>query len=598
MSLSGANFGFDCILVRGLLGLTLLGTLTGCGADLGVLHPDTVLFNGKIVTVDEDFSIAEAVAIKGGKFIAVGSNARIRSLAGNSTEVVDLEGRTVLPGFNDPHVHFAHTLGFVEDEWATRFRSTKSIQEMLAVVQEKIDQTPAGELVWFFLGPGSPDRLEEGRYPNRRDLDPISPQHPVFLEYGGAGSNASANSLALRQAGITRRTPQPSTQSLIGEIMKDASGEPTGVLLGRGAVALAHRVLVRHSTDTLVKTIQHAAGMVLPYGITTVGDPNTNVSGLRDNQTWVQAYQRLSARGDLTVRVNSVMRLPIPIQSTDEILEWLDHLLYDPGFGNDTLHFGQFKIVVYDSSPSYQVPRENVKKVIKAVHRAGWQLYIHVGGGESYDLAIEGLEEAHREFPRQDARHIITHARFPTDRTLEVLSRYGIMVEPQTGNFYTMSDDYEERMADPDRPAYGPAPLRTYLDRGVTVMTGSDQGPVGPLFTIFEAVNRLRSSGKVINPEERITLKEAIRAVTITPAYSTFQEDLKGSIEVGKLADLVVLGRDILTVPSVEIKDIPVMRTMIGGQFVYSNPDPDPNQKVEYWYPTRGYRAVLDIPGS
>ncbi len=145
---------------RGLLGLALLGTLTGCGTDLGVLHPDTVLLNGKIVTVDEDFSIAEAVAIQGGKFIAVGSNTQIRSLAGDSTEVVDLEGRTVLPGFNDPHVHFAHTLGFEEDEWATKFRNTKSIQEILAVVQEKIDQTPAGELVWFFLGPARPGQVQ------------------------------------------------------------------------------------------------------------------------------------------------------------------------------------------------------------------------------------------------------------------------------------------------------------------------------------------------------------------------------------------------------------------------------------------------------
>jgi len=366
--------------VRGLLGLAVLGILTGCGADLGILHPDTVLFNGKIVTVDDDFSIAEAVAVKGGKFIAVGSNAEIRGLAGDRTEMVDLEGTTVLPGFNDPHLHFAHSLGFVADELTQKFRSSTSIQEILAMVQEKIEQTPAGELVWFFLGPGSPDRLEEGRYPNRRDLDPISPQHPVFLEYGGAGSNASANSLALRKAGITRRTPQPSTQKLIGEIMKDRSGEPTGVLRGRGAVALAHRVLVRHSTDTLVKTIQHASETMVAYGITTIGDPNTNVSGLSDNQTWVQAYQRLSARGDLTVRVNSIMRLPIPIQPTDEILEWLDNLLFDPGFGNETLHFGQFKIVVYDSRPDYQVPRENVKRVIKAVHRAGWQLYIHVGG--------------------------------------------------------------------------------------------------------------------------------------------------------------------------------------------------------------------------
>ena len=118
------------------------------------------------------------------------------------------------------------------------------------------------------------------------------------------------------------------------------------------------------------------------------------------------------------------------------------------------------------------------------------------------------------------------------------------------------------------------------------------------MFTIFEAVNRLRRSGKVINPEERLTVEEAIRAVTITPAYSTFEEDLKGSIEVGKLADLVVLGRDPLTVPPTELKDIPVMRTMVGGEFFYTNPDPDPNQKIEYWYPTRGYRAVLDVPAA
>ncbi len=181
--------------LRGFLGLAVLGILSGCGADLGVLHPDTVLFNGKIVTVDEDFSIAEAVAIKDGKFVAVGSTAQIRNLAGDRTEVFDLEGETVLPGFNDPHLHFAHSLGFEADESTQKFRSSKSIQEILAMVEDKVAQTPPGELVWFFLGPGS-NALEEGRFPNRKDLDPISPEHPVFLEYGGAGSNASANSLA------------------------------------------------------------------------------------------------------------------------------------------------------------------------------------------------------------------------------------------------------------------------------------------------------------------------------------------------------------------------------------------------------------------
>jgi hypothetical protein len=480
------------------------------------------LFNGKIVTVDEDFSIAEAVAIKDGRFVAVGSNSQIRSLAGDRTEMVDLEGRTVLPGFNDPHLHFAHTLGFVVDELSTKYRQASSIGEILAVVQEKVEQTPPGELVWFFLGPSSPSRLEEGRYPNRKDLDPISPQHPVFLEYAGNGANASANSLALKKAGITRRTPQPSTQGLLGEIVKDASGEPTGVFLGRAAASIAHTVLVRHSVETLVETIQNAFEVVLPNGITTIGDPNTNMSNVGENQNWAKAYQRLSSRGELMVRANVIMRLPIVYRPTEGILEWLDDLQFDSGFGNETLHFGQIKISIYDSSGDFKLPREDVKRVIKAVHRSGWRLYIHVGRGESYDLAMEGLEEAYAEFPREDVRHVITHARFPTDKNLEVLKRYGVMVEPQTGRIWGMSDDYEEQNADPDRPAYGPTPLRTYLDHGIRVMTGSDAGrpPTGiPMFTIFEAVNRVRSSGKVINPEERITVEEAIRAVTITPAY-------------------------------------------------------------------------------
>ncbi|MBI2820737.1 MAG: amidohydrolase [Acidobacteria bacterium] len=579
-----------------LAALALFGACARRGDS--ALAPDTVLFNGKIVTVDDNFSIAQAVAIKGDRFVAVGTTDEVKGLAGSRTEMIDLEGQTVLPGFNDPHEHFSHSLGFVEDDLTREFRVSTSIAGILEVVKKKISQTPPGELVWFFLGPGSPNDLKERRYPDRKDLDPISPGHPVFLEYGGSGAAASANSLALKKAGVTRSTPQPFSQSLNGEIIKDASGEPTGVFMGRAAAALPHSMLVEHSVETLAKNIVRASDMVVPYGITTIGDPNTNMASPRDNLNWIRAYQRISASNKPKVRVNCVIRLPIQIRPTSEILTWFDNLPYEPGFGNDTLHFGQIKISVYDSSPTFKTPVADVKQVIKAVHRAGWQLYIHVGGGESFDLAIDGLEEAYKEYPRQDARHIITHARYPTDLTLEVLKRYGVIVEPQTGAIFEMSDDYEKQIADPRRPAYGPTPLKTYLKNEIAVMTGSDQSPIGPMFTIFQAVNRLRKSGKVINPEERLTVEEAIRACTITPAYSTFQENLKGSIEPGKLADLVVLGRDILTVPPVEIKDIPVMRTMMGGQFTYVNPNKDPRQRIEYWYPTRGRRAVLDIPKS
>ena len=173
------------------------------------------------------------------------------------------------------------------------------------------------------------------------------------------------------------------------------------------------------------------------------------------------------------------------------------------------------------------------------------------------------------------------------------------MVDPQPGTLYQRyADDAEQTFQEPGRQSYGPIPLRTYLDRGIPVMISSDQQPVGPMFHIFEAVNRVRRSGKPIVPEEAITVQEAIRATTLTPAYSTFQEELKGSIEPGKLADLVVLGKDILTVPSMEIKNIPILRTMIGGEFVYINPNQDPDQEVEFWDPRIPSYSTMDVPSG
>lgn len=583
-----------------LLGLGSLVAIVGCAGrnDADLLRPDMILHNGKIVTVDKKFSIAQAVAIKSGRFVAVGEDNKIIRLKGSHTEVLDLEGRTVLPGFNDPHEHFTYNLGMVEDEFERRFRKAASVEEIVSLVKERVSRTARGELVWFYLGPASAELLKEKRFPNRHQLDAVAPNNPVLLEFQGAGDYASANSMALAKAGITRSTPQPYSKGMNGEILKDASGEPNGLLLGRGAVSLPHNALVKHSVENLVENIRMSSERAVRYGITTIGDPNTYIAGLPDNVSWVRAYQRVSTRGDAKVRVNCILRVPIQVRPVDEILEWLDNLLYDPGFGNETLHFGQMKLVIFDSTPNFKVPHDDVKKVITAIHRAGWQLFIHARGGEALDLAVEGLDEALKAYPRANSRHIITHAVFPTDKNLEVMKRNGIMVEPQSGALFEMSDDYEQKTANPARSAYGPTPLKTYLKNGIAVMTGSDDGPMGPLFTIFESVTRLRHSGKVINPDERISLEEAIRATTITGAYSTFQEDLKGSIEAGKLADLVVLGRDILTVPPEEIKDIPVMRTMMNGKFVYTNPNKDARQPVEYWFRSGDRTEVLNIAGK
>ena len=545
---------------------------------LDELMPDLVLFNGKIVTVDEDFSIAEAVAIKDGKFVAVGTNAEILALVGKNTEERDLQGQTVLPGFIDPHVHFAHKVGKIDDPIEDMFSQAGSIEEVRRAIQLKVAKTPPGEIIWFSRGVRRASDLQENRWPTRYDLDPVSPDHPVILGFA-ADHVTIVNSKLIEMVGtITKDTPQPHERGFAGEIVKDPdTGEPTGVLREKGATTLARGHFNLYPTETLEENIKRGSEKVVRYGITSLFDPCTNIGKAMDNQPGLQAYQRLSARGELTVRINAMIRMPIRVQTLEENLAFLDSLLFAPGFRNDRLRIGTLKISVDGSG--MRVPEKNVKAIFRAAQKAGWQMYIHLGSGESFDVVTEALEEAYSEFPREDARHVITHARWPSQRNIETLKRYGVLVEPQTGSLYRAADDAEDRIPE---GRYGPIPTRTYLDNGIRVMTGTDQKPIGPLLTIWSSVTRLRRSGKVLQPEQRMTLEEAIRATTIVPAYSTFEENLKGSIEVGKFADLVVLGRDILTVPKEEIRDIPVFMTMIGGQFVYINPNQDPDQEVEY----------------
>ena len=562
------------------------------------LAPERILVNGKIITVDPDFSIAEAVAIRDGKFLAVGSSQQMRSLAGAKTEVVDLGGKSVVPGFNDGHGHVTLTWGRTVKPLESQLREATRIEDVIRILREAAEELPPGQLLFADRGVVSPSQFEENRWPNRWDLDRVAENRPILLAVGIAGTNVISNSRLMAQLGIDRRTPQPYSQGLQGEIVKDERGEPTGVFLGWAGQGLIRQSIQLYPTDVQAENIKRAALEMVRYGITTVGDPNTTVAGTQDNIPFIRAYEQLESRGELLVRVNCIPRIPLLTVPVQECIRYIDELPYAPGFHTDRLLLRQVKLVVNSSTSDFELPHDDVKAVVKAVHRSGWQLFIHVGGGEAFDVALQAIDEAYQEFPEGPTRHIITHARNPTEQNLEILARWGVVVDPQPGSLYNMADNAEADFQEPGRPAFGPLPLRTYLDRGIPLMISSDQQPVGPLFHIFEAVNRVRRSGKPILPEEAITVEEALRAATWTPAYSTFQEDLKGSIEPGKLADLVVLGRDLLTVPPDEIKDIPVLQTMVGGEFVYTNPDSSPEQKVEYWYPLSQLKTVLEVPAN
>ena len=564
----------------------LLLIWAGCAAEVpDVLAPDLVLYNGHIVTVDEDFSIVQAVAIKEGHFIAVGSDAQILPLAAVRTEKVDLEGKTVLPGFHDSHVHLAHRVSEPAEPLIQSLNEARSIAEIVDVVGRKVAATPPGELVWIPRGPRL-EQIEERRWPTRHDLDPVSPRNPVIIALGGDQANV-ANTLALAAAKIDRNTRQPYQEGLFGEFLLDPrTGQPTGVATGFAAF---HRLRegalsiwpVEKLEPNIARTLKED---ILPKGITSLSDPLTS----SENQPTQHAYQRLArSREGLPVRINLMVRIPVRAYSTEDSLELIDGLLFDPPLRSDFLRIGTFKLSL--DKGSYVVPAEGATQVLIDGHRRGWQLYVHIRAPEAFDYASKALEAAFELHPREDARHVFTHIPYPTEANLETMKRLGIIADLQVASIYHLADDAEENdSVNPERPDRGPLPVATYRDAGIAVILSSDNSPIGPLFAVWEAVNRVRKSGKVYQPEERLTLEEAIRAITITSAWAFFEDDLKGSIEAGKFADLVVLGRDILSVDPLEIKDIPVLMTMTHGRFVYVNPDQDPEQKVDYLrYPVR-----------
>ena len=565
--------------------------LAQCRSEIpSALAPDMVLSNGKIVTVDQDFSIAQAVAIKDGLLVAVGSDDAVLALAGSETERMDLEGRTVLPGFNDSHLHLSWPVGEPPDLAIQQLGKARSIEEIVEVVRQKVAVTPPGELVWMPGGVARVEQIKEKRWPSRHDLDPVSPENPVIVIFS-ADHVYVTNSLGLSRAGINRRSVQPHTQGLFGEFITDRRGDPTGVLTGRAAARILRVALNVWSTEELEENMGRAIMTdVIPYGITSLSDPQNGGSPPKPVQ---HAYQRLlNGPKGLPARINLMIRLPVRSLSTQDTLDLINSLIYAPPLENDFFRVGTFKVALDKGRPGqspYIVPEERGKNALIEAHRKGWQLYVHITTPQTFDYACEALEEAYELYPREDARHIFTHINQPTQANIETMKRLGIIADLQVNSIYHAADDAEERyQVNPERPDLGPRPVATYRDAGIPVILSSDQAPVGPLFTIFEAVNRVRKSGKVFRPEERLTLEQAIRAVTVKSAWAFFQDDVKGSIEVGKYADLVVLARDILAIDPLGIKDIPVLMTMTNGKFVYINSNQDPQQKVEYFrYPAR-----------
>lgn len=564
-----------------------IATLVAAGAARGeTLAPDAVYYNGKIVTVNQELDVVEAVAIREGWFVAVGSSEDVRALASEQTRLVDLRGKTVLPGFYDNHIHLGPDRslqpwegGFLPavPEWC---RGVDTMEKLMDALRKQVAVTPKGD--WIRGALTRPD-WPNHKIPTRWQLDEVAPDHPVLLTRGPHTFILSSRALARAQ--IDETTPDPDG----GWIIRDENGVPTGRVL-ESARRLVTRVLPpRPPTDeaTGLANMRETLRQLTSLGITSV-----NIAGIRPDG--IRGVQRLYERwGEELPRATMQIRLSPGHDSYDDAdegirssLAELEGLGFVTGFGNNRLKLGAVKMSIdgglsapifwslepYEEKPdlfgAIRIPANIFHPVAERAHRLGWQLGIHTMGDGAVKMVVDELEKILKEHPRENHRHYLHHVAVkPPEETLRKMAQLGILVSSQP-SFTVGLGAYAAEALTPERERTQ-NPAKSLIDHGVRMSFGSDSAPYGPLITLWTAVTRKGYLGNVYGPEEAVSVVEAIRLHTYEPAYMTFDENVKGSIEVGKLADMVVLGEDILSVDPDRIRRIPVEITIIGGKEVY-----------------------------
>jgi predicted amidohydrolase YtcJ len=561
--------------VRIALGVVLAG-LTILVLLLNVERPQPKLYRGgPILTLDADNRVVEALAVDFGRIVAAGSEAELASWIDSAKpEIVDLEGRALLPGFIDAHGHFPGAgIGAVfVDLNSPPIGGVTDIEGLVGKLSARAAETSEGEWV---IGIGYDDTLlADKRHPTRHDLDRASTRHPIGVLHI-SGHLGVANSAGLAASGIDAETPDPEG----GLIRREPAGrEPDGVLEETAMLPL-QRHLVPSAGDGL-RILDRAGKLYAAAGVTTAQSGSTDAKMLSffDWVSWLGLVpQRLIV-------------WPTPEAAVAMLSGKLDPPSGDP----ERLRVGAVKIIAdgsiqgytgYLSEPYYvtpaddlgyrgypRVPRDKLIEQVGAFHAAGMQVAVHGNGDASIDDILDAFEAAQEAHPRDDARHVIIHAQMTRMDQLDRMHELGVIPSFFSLHTFYWGDRHRQIFMGPERAArMSPAASAVERDVRFTLHADAPVVPMEPLRLIWAAVNRKTRSGFTVGPAERITPLQALRAVTIDAAWQHFEEDEKGSLEVGKLADLVILSRSPLVGPET-IDDIVVLETVVGGRTIYRAP--------------------------
>jgi predicted amidohydrolase YtcJ len=526
--------------------------------------PDLVIVNAKIYTVDGAFSTAEAVAITNGKFAAVGSTGEIRKLAAPSTKIMDLGGKTVVPGLQDDHLHNAGGGPGVD------LSRARTLQEVLDRIGARVKESGPGDVVttnadWHEA------QLKEQRLPYRKDLDTVAPSTPVVVVRGG--HEYILNSAALRKYGIENQTPVPPG----GKISRDADGQLNGELMDRAKSLVA---LPRNEERLSIDYFVAEHKKLNAAGLTGIRYPGAGIEQYR-------ILQEMQKKGLLTIRVNQLMRASDASDVTrmkaavaawnvkqDEGDEWLKvggiKLGVDGGFEGGWMT--ELYAKPFDEGGTFYglntIKQAPYTEIVKELNRQGWRVATHAVGDAAIDEVLTAYEAANAETSIAGRRWTIEHGFIPRADQFPRMKKLDLVISAQ--NHLYLAGPSLVKMWGPKRAAWV-TPMRAYLDQGFTVAGGTDASvvPYPPLWVFYHFVSRDTISGGVLGADQKITREEALRVQTINNAFLTFDEKIKGSIEPGKLADLVVLPDDIMTVPAKTIESMNVLMTVVGGKVVY-----------------------------